>query len=119
MSVLGGMALASLVGTGANVLANVGDKIFNSQQAQLQREWQEEMSNTAYQRQVADMKKAGLNPYISMSGGSGAVVPTGATASHTSGNLVNTASLINSILNSKTARDVALIRNLGSAYAPR
>lgn len=53
---------------------------FNAEQAQKQREWQEYMSNTQYQRAMADMKKAGLNPILAASGISGGV-PNGATAS--------------------------------------
>ena len=53
---------------------------FNAEQARLQREWQTEMSNTAYQRAMADMEKAGLNPILAYSQG-GAQVPGGAAAS--------------------------------------
>lgn len=54
---------------------------YNAEQAALNRDWQEYMSNTAHQREVADLKAAGLNPILSASGGNGAAVTSGATAS--------------------------------------
>lgn len=52
--------------TGADVYAND----FSAAEAQKARDWEEEMSNTSIQRQVADMRKAGLNTAL-MYGGAG------------------------------------------------
>lgn len=41
---------------------------FNSAEAQKNRDWQTEMSNTAYQRAAADMEAAGLNRLMAVSG---------------------------------------------------
>lgn len=49
---------------------------YNSAEALADREWQEHMSNTAYQRAVKDMKKAGINPILAFANG-GASTPGG------------------------------------------
>lgn len=60
----------------------------NRQDALEARQWEEMMANTSIRRQVADMKAAGLNPWLA-AGGSGAVVPSaqlpGATSSSSAG----------------------------------
>lgn len=54
---------------------------FEADQAKLNRGWQEYMSNTAHQREIKDLQAAGLNPVLSATGGQGAPVTSGATAS--------------------------------------
>lgn len=55
---------------------------FNAEQAQIQRDWQERMANTQYQRAIQDMSTAGLNPILAVTGGGiGTGVPSGSTAS--------------------------------------
>ena len=64
----------------AIAMSNV-DRAFQAEQAKMNREFQERLSSSAYQRAMTDMQKAGLNPALMYKGMSGASTPGGATAS--------------------------------------
>lgn len=69
-----------LLGGGMNALGGLFSGGFNAKEAQKNRDWQEYMSNTAHQREVADLRKAGLNPILTATGGGGASSPVGGSA---------------------------------------
>lgn len=54
--------------------------IFNKYEAQRAREWNQQMDSTKYQRTVADMQAAGVNPALAMQGGVTTQASSNATA---------------------------------------
>ena len=69
-----GSTIGGLLGFKGQKDANVA----SAQQAQKQMDFQREMSNTAVQRRMADLKKAGINPILA--GSKEASSPSGAMA---------------------------------------
>ena len=75
-----GSVLGATISSGAQFGANMLSFKQNKELQQRQFNFQEKMSNTAYQRGVEDMEKAGINPLMA-AGGGGASTPTGASSS--------------------------------------
>lgn len=97
----GGTSLGDLFG---GIISYLGagnpelTRMWNTAEAQKERDWQTAMSNTAYQRSVADMRAAGINPILAYSQG-GASATSGAVASSTPNSALNLGSLLDGVGN--------------------
>ena len=121
MGLFGGGFLGDVVDIGLSTIPGVGEFIgqkdtnqsnqkiaqdansFNSAQAVANRDFQERMSNTSHQRQVEDLRAAGLNPMLAINGGSS--TPSGSSASATTianqNPMANSGKLLSSALDTK------------------
>lgn len=69
--------IAALAGGGMEAGGSVFSSLVGLNSAKAQMKFQERMSSSAHQREVEDLKKADLNPILSVTGGHGASTPSG------------------------------------------
>lgn len=100
---------------------------FNSAEAEKQRAWETEMSNTAYSRARQDMENAGINPILLGNSAQAASTPTGAAADSAASHSAQRPNVINffdtgvhsglTAYNAETGRLNTIISALGKAMS--
>lgn len=92
---------------------------YNASEAQKERDWSTWMSNTSHQREVADLKAAGLNPILSANSGATGYVGSSASSQTTEelAKLSAAVQLQTAEMNAQSAQKVASIYAGATRYA--
>jgi hypothetical protein len=109
MGLLSSITGDGLLGGALGFLGQRSANKANSAQAARSMEFQREMAKNAHQYEVADLKKAGLNPLLSGTGGKGASASGGAQAKiENEANSAMTSRLLNAQINKLNAETSAV-----------
>lgn len=100
--------------------SNAKAMAFSAQQAQISRDFEERMSNTAHQREIQDLIKAGLNPVLSATKGASTPNSTSASGVSSSGAKGNSDGgmvqmfnqMVSAIINQATALNTTSMSNM-------
>ena len=115
-------AAAPIIGAGVGFLGTKSRNKAAQRAASNQMAFQKEMSNTAYQRGMSDMQKAGLNPILAGKMG-GASTPGGATYQPENVGMAAQQSFANvqnvMATTAKIKEETKLLKQTGNAILPR
>ena len=118
MLLIAGLSLLStLAATGFNAYNAERQRDFSAEEAAKQRTWEKEMSDTAVQRRMDDLRAAGMNPALAVD--NAASTPAGAVAASSSAARADTSALsssLGSLMKFAGDKKAAAFNDYSSAY---